>query len=67
MPILWHTVVHVLVSYALPSFFIPSPTMWFWKAVALAGALLTPSLSVAASNDTQWPIHDDGLTTLVEW
>lgn len=41
--------------------------MRFGKIAALAGALLMPSLSIAASNDTEWPIHNDGLTTLVEW
>lgn len=47
--------------------------MWFCKAVALAGALLMlPSLNpvaaqAASTNDPQWPIHNNSLTTQVEW
>lgn len=37
------------------------------KCLALAWALLMAGVCDAQTNTTEWPIHNDGLTTLVEW
>lgn len=43
--------------------------MLLWKSLALVWALLAAGLSNAQSDNgtTEWPLHNDGLTTLVEW
>lgn len=37
------------------------------RTVALAWALLTSGLCQAQSNTTEWPLHNDGLNSVVEW
>lgn len=37
------------------------------KLLAFGWALLTAGLCHAQINATEWPLHNDGLNTLVEW
>ncbi|ROW02998.1 hypothetical protein VMCG_05753 [Cytospora schulzeri] len=47
--------------------------MLYSKTLALTGALLATGsthaqdTTITTTNTTQWPLHNDGLTTLVEW
>lgn len=37
------------------------------KMLALGWALLNAGLCLAQTNTTEWPLHNDGLNTVVEW
>lgn len=41
--------------------------MLFSKIFALGWALLSAGICQAQTNTTEWPLHNDGLNTVVEW